>query len=130
MVNQIRTKMRNAFLIFLIIIIQSCKTKYYGYIYDFDNETPLNKVKVYSTDSLNYILSDKKGYFEINFNTVPKHLTFSKKGYKKYNLNTFNRQNEFTRELPFGDTIYIISKESKYSRPKTTLPNNVSYEKH
>ncbi|MCD9583950.1 hypothetical protein [Tenacibaculum maritimum] len=105
--------------------MQSCGTKYYGYIYDFDNETPLNKVKVYSTDSLNYILSNKKGYFEIDFNKDLKHLTFSKKGYRKFNLSTFSRQNKFTRELPFGDTIYLISKNSKYSRPKTTLPNKI-----
>ncbi|QCD61386.1 hypothetical protein B9C57_01985 [Tenacibaculum maritimum] len=125
MVNQIRVKMRKVFFIFLVIIMQSCGTKYYGYIYDFDNETPLNKVKVYSTDSLNYILSNKKGYFEIDFNKDLKHLTFSKKGYRKFNLSTFSRQNKFTRELPFGDTIYLISKNSKYSRPKTTLPNKI-----
>ncbi|WP_159288241.1 hypothetical protein [Tenacibaculum maritimum] len=106
--------------------MQSCGTKYYGYIYDFDNETPLNKVKVYSTDSLNYILSNKKGYFEIDFNKDLKHLTFSKKGYRKFNLRTLSIQSgEFMKELPFGDTIYLISKNSKYSRPKTTLPNKI-----
>ncbi|WP_236545636.1 hypothetical protein, partial [Tenacibaculum maritimum] len=56
------------------------------------------------------------GYFEIDFNKDLKHLTFSKKGYRKFNLSTFSRQNKFTRELPFGDTIYIISKESNKCR--------------
>ena len=116
--------MKKLILIILLIITQSCSVKYYGYVYDFDNEIPLDKVKIYSTDSLDYSLTDKNGYFEIKFKEKISYLIYTKEDYRKLSVSTLNRQHEFTREVPFGDTIYLISVKSKYRRPKITLPNN------
>ncbi|MCF6350654.1 MAG: hypothetical protein L3J23_06425 [Flavobacteriaceae bacterium] len=50
-------------------------------------------------------------------------MIFSKEKYQIHNLRTLSIQSgEFMRELPFGDTIYLISNKSKYSRPKVILP--------
>jgi hypothetical protein len=116
--------MKKIILVILLIIVQSCTVKYYGYFYDFENEIPLDRVKIYSTDSLNYSLSDKNGYFEIKFKEKVKNLIFIKENYQKLSVSTLNRQHEYMRESPFGDTIYLISKKSKYKRPNITLPNN------
>jgi hypothetical protein len=117
--------MKKIILIVLFIIIQSCSTKYYGYVYDFDEEVPLENVKIYYTDALDYSISDEKGYFEITFKEKVKYLIFEKDNYQIYNLRTLSIKNgEFMEESPFGDTIYLISKNSKYKRPKLTLPYN------
>ena len=115
--------MRKLFLIILLIVItQSCSTKYHGYVYDFDKETPLNKVKVYYKDSTDFVLSNKEGYFEVKKSATIKYLLFEKENYRRFSLSTFDRQNEFIKEQPFGDTIYLISKNSKHRRPQIALP--------
>ena len=116
--------MKKIILIVLFIIIQSCSTKYYGYVYDFDEEVPLENVKIYYTDALDYSISDEKGYFEITFKEKVKYLIFEKSSHQKFSISTLSRYHEYMKELPFGDTIYLISKSSKYKRPKLTLPYN------
>ena len=109
----------------ILSLFYSCSAKYYGYVYDFDEEVPLENVKIYYTDALDYSISDEKGYFEITFKEKVKYLIFEKDNYQIYNLRTLSIKNgEFMEESPFGDTIYLISKNSKYKRPKLTLPYN------
>ncbi len=119
-------KMKKTFVLLLItIILLSCSTKYHGYVYDFDKKTPVSNVEVYTKDSLNITFSANDGYFKIKVKEKVKELIFKKKGFQPHVLKTISVQSgEFIRELPFGDTIYLISKNSKYSRPIITLPGN------
>ena len=113
-------------IIFLLITLTlySCSIKYYGYVYDFDKNTPVSGVEIRTKDSSNITFSTTNGYFEIKTKEKVRELIFEKKEFKMHNLKTISIQSgEFVRELPFGDTIYVISKKSKYSRPKITLPN-------
>ncbi|MCD9564314.1 hypothetical protein [Tenacibaculum maritimum] len=115
-------------IIYLLILtpFYSCTVKYYGYVYDIDKKTPICNVRIKTIDSLNITYSNENGCFEIKLKEKVKELVFEKENYQAHNLRTLSIQSgEFMKELPFGDTIYLISKNSKYSRPKTTLPNNV-----
>ena len=117
--------MKNVLLIALLLLTVSCKQElcdcYHGYVYDFD-KTPLNKVKIYYKDSTDFVLSNKEGYFEVKKSATIKYLLFEKENYRRFSLSTFDRQNEFIKEQPFGDTIYLISKNSKHRRPQIALP--------
>ncbi|MEM0942274.1 MAG: hypothetical protein AAGI25_21155 [Bacteroidota bacterium] len=115
--------MRNLVLI-AFLTIQSCYVKYHGYVYDFDEEIPLENVRIYTVDSTDYVNSDKIGYFKLKKNKKVKYIIFKKENYRKFILSTLDRQHEFVKEAPFGDTIYLTSKTSEHVRPLITLPNN------
>ncbi|PKH52662.1 hypothetical protein CXF68_19000 [Tenacibaculum sp. Bg11-29] len=113
-------------IIFLLITLffYSCSVRYYGYVYDFDTRTPISKVEIRVKNLLDTTLSKKDGYFEINIAKKTRELIFHKEGYQLHALKTLSIQSgEFMKEQPFGDTIFIISKDSKYNRPKIKLSN-------
>lgn len=114
-------------IIFLLIIstLYSCSIRYYGYVYDFDKKSPISEVEIYTKDSISTTFSTINGYFEIKTKKKVKELFFYKNGFQSHNLKTISIQSgEFMRELPFGDTIYLIPKGSKYSRPSKNILQN------
>ena len=106
--------MRNLIVCLTICLtIYSCKlSKYYGYVYDFDKEIPLEKVMVY--DSLNGMktFTDKKGYFEIEKGSkTTRALIFTKEDYCEKIISTISIQSgEFMEEKFKGEKIFLSHK--------------------
>lgn len=109
----------------LFIIITSCSNKnYYGYVYDFDQEAPIEGVLI--TDSLSNIKTktNSEGYFELRKEKLSSdYLIFSKKNYHSAKIRTISIQNGETMKESFkGEKIFIIQKNSKTKNSRLNVP--------
>lgn len=107
--------MKNLILILLIsIFFSSCGKSYYGYVYDFDSEIPLDGVIVFNEVEKTQVLTDNKGYFMLNYNKPTSELIFKKKGYIIARIKTISIQSgEFMEEKFKGEKNYLINTKSK-----------------
>jgi hypothetical protein len=96
--------------LFFYFFITSCNnSKYYGNVYDFYKKVPLEDVKVYDKCNKKVIITDKKGYFEIDYTkNCSGILVFQKENYSSDTISSISIQSgESMREIFKGDTIYL-----------------------
>ncbi|KPH13088.1 hypothetical protein [Chryseobacterium sp. ERMR1:04] len=106
--------MKNFIYLFISLSIYSCsESNYKGYVYEFDNEIPLENVTVYDSINKIKVFTNKNGYFEIKKNDKKvKELIFIKEACIKRKIKTISIQNgELMREYFKGDTIYLKCKD-------------------
>lgn len=95
-------------LFIIVILFSSCKTKYYGYIYDLNNKKPIEKVEIYDWYSEKTFHTDEKGFFMIE-KTEIRDLILRKEGYNTDTIPLVSAQNgEFIKKKFKGDTLYLI----------------------
>lgn len=110
MVSKNQSTMKKYIYLFVCLSVYSCnESNYYGYVYDFDKEIPLENVTV--NDSVNSVTvyTNKKGYFQFKKNekTVDE-LIFRKDVCFGREIKTISIQSgELMREYFKGDTIYL-----------------------
>ncbi|MBS7231148.1 hypothetical protein KHA90_08930 [Flavobacterium psychroterrae] len=104
-------------LIFIVLLFCSCtNNKFYGHVYDYDTEQPLQNVFIDINGTK--IQTDSSGYFylKVNSNSILK-LSLRKDGYSTKNLyRKPDSSGGFSKRNLSNNKIYLFNEKSDFSK--------------